>query len=109
MCGTCSILPLTAGTRVKNKKNRKILYSKSIGALNSKGKYIIQLDQDDMFIRDDCFSILYHEALLNDLDLVHIRDFSKKKSFFDYRTKVNDIQDHIVYPQKTNFKTQPML
>ena len=60
---------------IKNKKNRKILYSKSIGALNSKGKYIIQLDQDDMFIRDDCFSILYHEALLNDLDLVHIRDF----------------------------------
>lgn len=94
---------------IKNKKNRKILYSKSIGALNSKGKYIIQLDQDDMFIRDDCFSILYHEALLNDLDLVHIRDFSKKKSFFDYQTKVNDIQDHLVYPQKTNFKTQPML
>ena len=94
---------------IKNNKNRRILYSKSIAALNSKGKYIIELDQDDMFIRDDCFSMLYYEAELNDLDLVHIRDFSKKKLLFDYQTKVNDIQDHLVYPQKTNYKNQPLL
>ena len=49
---------------IKNNKNRKILYSKSIAALNSKGKYIIELDQDDMFIRSDCFNILYKEAKL---------------------------------------------
>ena len=47
---------------IKNFENRKILYSKSIGVLNSKGKYIIELDQDDIFIRDDVFDILYHEA-----------------------------------------------
>ena len=29
---------------IENKTNRKILYSKSIGVLNSKGKYIIELD-----------------------------------------------------------------
>ena len=94
---------------IKNNKNRRILYSKSIAALNSKGKYIIELDQDDMFIRDDCFSILYYEAELNDLDLVHIRDFSKTKLLFDSQTKVNDIKDHLVYPQKTNYKNQPLL
>ena len=47
---------------IKNTNNRKILYSKSIGALNANGKYILQLDQDDMFIRDDIFDILYNEA-----------------------------------------------
>ena len=94
---------------IKNNKNRKILYSKSIAALNSKGKYIIQLDQDDMFIRNDCFNMLYYEAELNDLDLVHIRDFSKKKFLFDSQTKVNNIEDHLVYPQNTNYKNQPLL
>ena len=34
---------------IKNIKNRKILYSKSMAALNSNGKYIVQLDQDDLF------------------------------------------------------------
>ena len=94
---------------INNDKNRKILYSKSIAALNSKGKYIIELDQDDMFIRNDCFNILYEEAELNDLDLVHIRDFSKTKFYFFYKTKVNEIKDHLIYPQKTNFKKQPIL
>ena len=49
---------------IQNDKNRKILYSKSIAALNCKGKYIIELDQDDMFIRNDCLSMLYYEAEL---------------------------------------------
>ena len=52
---------------IKNIENRKILYSKSFAALNSKGKYIIQLDQDDIFIRDDVFDILYYEAENEDL------------------------------------------
>ena len=94
---------------IKNDNNHKILYSKSIAALNSKGKYIIELDQDDMFIRNDCFNILYEEAELNDLDLVHIRDFSKTRFFFFYKTKVNEIKDHLIYPQSTNFKNQPFL
>ena len=94
---------------IKNNKNRKILYSKSIGALNSKGKFIIELDQDDMFIRNDCFDILINEAETNNLDLVHIRDFSKSTFYFNYKTKVNLIKDHLVYPQKTNYKIQPIL
>ena len=94
---------------IKNNQNRKILYSKSIGALNSKGKYIIELDQDDMFIRNDCFDILFSEAEKNNLDLVHIRDFSKTSFKFDYITKVNLVNQHLIYPQKTNFKQQPSL
>ena len=38
------------------------MYSKSIAALNSNGEYIIELDQDDMFIRDNAFQLLYNEA-----------------------------------------------
>jgi len=47
---------------IENKISRQILFSKSIGALNSRGKYIIEMDQDDMFIRDDAFDIIYNES-----------------------------------------------
>ena len=94
---------------IENNKNRKILYSKSIAALNTKGQYIIELDQDDMFIRNDCFDILVLEAETNNLDLVHIRDFSKNNFNFNFKTKVNMIQDHLIYPQETNYKIQPIL
>ena len=59
---------------IKNIENRKILFSKSMAALNANGKYIVQLDQDDMFLRDDLFNILYYEAEINNLDLVQMRE-----------------------------------
>ena len=54
---------------INNEKNRRILYSKSISALYANGKYILELDQDDMFITDDAFNILYNDAEKNKLDL----------------------------------------
>ena len=63
---------------IENKINRKILFSKSIGALNSKGKYIIELDQDDMFIRDDAFDIIYNESEKYALDFLSFGYISSK-------------------------------
>ena len=60
---------------IRNNQTMQILYSKSIGALNSNGEYILELDQDDMFIREDLFDILYKEAKEKNLDLVQFRDF----------------------------------
>ena len=92
---------------IKNNKNKKILYSKSIAALNSNGEYIIELDQDDMFIRDNAFQLLYNEAKKYNLDLVQIRDFFKKKFYFIKRTPVNKIGLHYIRKKKTHYKTQP--
>ena len=39
-----------------------ILYSRSIGALSSKGKYIFSLDNDDMFLDFDVFSTITNIA-----------------------------------------------
>ena len=94
---------------IKNFENRKVLYSKSIAALNSKGKYIIQIDQDDMFIRDDAFDILYYEAEKEDLDLVHIRDICKHNYTFENLTRVNYLNRHFIFPKKTHYKQQPEL
>ena len=74
---------------INNQKNRRILYSKSISALHSKGKYIVQLDQDDMFISDDAFDYIYNEAEKNDLDLVQFRDYILKEFYFHKRMPTN--------------------
>ena len=88
---------------IKNKNNRKILYSKSIA------QFIIQLDQDDMFIRNDVFDMLFYEAENNNLDLVHIRDFIKKDFIFNKITYVNRPFSHLVFPREMHYKQQPEL
>ena len=84
---------------IKNIKNKKILYS----------KYIMELDQDDMFIRDDIFQILYTEAKNKDLDLVQSRDFFKSEFAFEKKTLVNKIGLHYIHPKKSHYKEQPEL
>jgi glycosyltransferase involved in cell wall biosynthesis len=91
---------------IKNLDNRKILYSKSIGALNSKGKYILELDQDDMFLRKDLFEILYFEAENNNLDLVHFRNIQKDKFYFEKNESIIIKNSINLY---THIETQPKL
>ena len=97
---------------INNFENRKILYSKSIAALNANGKYIIQLDQDDIFIRDDVFDILYYEAKRNDLDLVQIRDIYNENYTLNKDTRVNYPAKHFIKRESYNKsfpETQPNL
>ena len=91
---------------IKNIENRKILYSKSFSVLNSKGKYIILLDQDDIFIRDDVFDMLYNEAENEDHDLVHIRDICKHNLLFKNLTRVNFPERHLIFQKRTHYKKQ---
>jgi len=60
---------------IKNKNNRRILFCKSFGALNSKGEYSFELDQDDKIINDNAFDILYNESKEFELDLLHFDNF----------------------------------
>ena len=94
---------------IKNIENRKILYSKSFSVLNSKGKYIILLDQNDIFIRDDVFDMLYNEVENEDLDLVHIRDICKHNLLFKNLTRVNFPERHLIFQKRTHYKKQPDL
>ena len=94
---------------IRNKKNRKILYSKSIAALNARGKYIIELDQDDEFIREDLFDILFYEAERDNLDLVQIRDIVSPDYYLYNLTRVNCVNRHIIFQKNTHYKIQPLL
>ena len=95
---------------IKNEKNRRILYSKSIAALNANGEYITQIDQDDILIRDDVFDLLYNEAAKNDLDLVQFRDFILEEFHFTQKTRVNIMRGkHLIFPHITKYEIQPEL
>ena len=43
----------------QNKENKGTLYTKTKGILHSRGKYVMILDQDDMYTQKDVFSTLY--------------------------------------------------
>lgn len=55
---------------INNKHNMATLYSRNIGILNSKGKYIMNLDNDDLFLNLDVFEKIYKEAENGDFDIV---------------------------------------
>ena len=54
----------------RNKINKGTLYSRNIGVLNSKAKYIMNLDNDDLFLDVDIFDTVYKEAEINNYDIV---------------------------------------
>ena len=54
----------------QNEENKGMLYTKTRGVLNSKGKYVMILDEDDIYVQKDAFSTLYYEAEENNLDIL---------------------------------------
>ena len=54
----------------KNDENKGILYTKSKGVNLAKGKYVIVLDEDDIFGQRDAFSTLYEIAEKDNLDIL---------------------------------------
>ena len=58
---------------IKNQKNMGILYSRSIGTLLAKGEYIFPLDNDDMFLNFDVFSVITNMADIQNIDLLEFK------------------------------------
>ena len=73
---------------IKNNKNKGCLYSRSIGALNAKGKYIMALDSDDLFINENIFNICYKEAETYNIDIVEFAGFHIKRRILKRNNKL---------------------
>jgi len=58
---------------INNKKRMGTLYSRSIGVLAAKGKYLFPLDNDDMFLDSDIFNYIFNEANNNNYDIIKFR------------------------------------
>ena len=79
---------------INNEKNMGTLYSRCIGALLSKGKYVIPLDNDDMFLNNDVFDVIYDDIEKSEIEIINFRaitlwninDFFEKKRLSIWRT-----------------------
>jgi glycosyltransferase involved in cell wall biosynthesis len=74
---------------INNNKNMGTLYSRSIGALSSKGKYIYPIDSDDMFLDKDIFSIITNFAEKENLDITIFNSIITDLKPNIYSTKIN--------------------
>ena len=55
---------------INNENNKGTLYSRNIGIMASNGKYIMNLDNDDLFMDQTVFDITYNEAEKGNFDII---------------------------------------
>ena len=55
-----------------------ILYSRSIGALSSKGKYLFTLDNEDIFLNNDIFDTTIKLGENGNFDIVEFKAISNR-------------------------------
>ena len=54
----------------QNEEFKGILYTKTKGVLNANGKYIMILNNNELYAQNNSFSLLYEEAKKNNLDIL---------------------------------------
>ena len=67
------------------------LYSRCIGVLKSKGKYIFPLDNDDMFLDKDVFQTITEISDKGNFDIVEFKGIASRKGNKDiFKNKISD-------------------
>ena len=93
---------------INNNKNMGTLYSRSVGALCAKGKYIYCLDNDDLFYDENLFDKIYEIAEETDSDIVGFKSYYAKK--YSTKLKLSEIKiGPFNYHQINLTLTQPKL
>lgn len=83
---------------IHNNKNMGTFYSRSVGALLAKGKYITTLDNDDLFLDKDVFSDIYVEAEEGNYDIIKFKVFEG-----DNFNDLKDIKDNYSSQRDNSF------
>ena len=83
---------------INNQKNMGTLYSRSIGALKAKGKYIFALDNDDIFFNDNLFINIFKIAENDGYDIVEFKSFNIP----NYHQNINQIKEGEFTNHKNN-------
>ena len=93
---------------INNNKNMGTLYSRSIGALSAKGKYIYCLDNDDLFYDKNLFKRIYEIAEETGFDIVGFKSYFAKK--YSIKLKLSEISVSPFSHHSSNLTlTQPKL
>lgn len=81
---------------INNVKNMATLYSRNIGILNSKGKYIMNIDNDDLFMDFDVFDYVYKEAEKGNFDIIGFGAIDSTS----YNPKLTQMKDALYHDHK---------
>ena len=83
---------------MRHKKRKTILLTRVDGIRFSSGEYIIQIDQDDMYLNNLLFEKLYNKAKKLDIDIIQFNRFTSinKTNFI---LEYNDIPKNIIISQ----------
>ena len=100
---------------VNNTKSMGTLYSRCIGALSAKGKYIFPLDSTDMFLDDDVFENIVTIAEKGYFDIVEFKGIESLKGGINIlKNRINDISNTnrplnlvLFQPQLGNYQIWP--
>ena len=84
---------------MNNNKNMGTLYSRCIGTLISKGKYILALDNDDLFMDSDVFNIVFEEAEKGNYDII---GFKAIRSLSYYKIHISELIDDYLHDHPNN-------
>ena len=85
----------------QNEENKGTLYTKTKGVLYSKGKYVMILDQDDVYTQKDCFSTLYYEIERNNLDFLGFASLFRRKTKLRHKKMIHHyFETSIIYKPK---------
>ena len=85
---------------ISNDINRGTLYTKTRGVLNSKGKYIMTLDHDNLYSTTYVFSRLYFESEYYNLDLLGFSTTSTSVEVKNINNSLNYFKTPIVRKPK---------
>ena len=90
----------------KNEINRGVFYTRLTASKKAIGKYIMYLDNDDMFSRSDIFNILYNEIEKTGHDIIEFNGYSTH----DYHliNKEKNLKSTSIYNKEIEF-SQPEL
>jgi len=83
---------------INNKRTFGTLYSRCIGTLIAKGKYIFPLDNDDMIFEEDLFDHLYKITEEYKYDIIGFRAVNSKS----YSEKIRKMKDTNLYKYPDN-------
>ena len=86
---------------IKNKKNKGTLISRTIGALKSRGDYLIFPDPDDI-LSHNIINFCYNFIKTHNYEMLRFNIFTGHNIFFKYR--VNGLENKIIYqPELSTF------
>ena len=81
---------------INNEKTMATLYSRNIGILHSKGKFIMNLDNDDLFLSADLFDTLYDEAEKGNFDVIGFSAVNSR----EYNSSILNMKEDLYHDHK---------